>query len=167
MGLEWLGRVGGGGRRIWQICCSALIIGAYVSDVSHARRRSVRLHLHRGTFWKRKKIGAEAPVRHRSILALIYSGPRRTPHTPQGRQYFRVWLGHQFVIKSSPPTVAIPPMGPGPVSLFWTARRQDLVSHPFFEIYGARISDVSGVEEGTDGRASCDEFGMRSGVFKN
>lgn len=122
-----------------------------MSDVSHARRRSVRLHLlRRGTFRKRKdRWGTgKAPI---DPLALIYSGPRRTPHTPRGRQYFRVWLGHQFVIKSSP----LDERGAtGPrVIILNRAAPGPSISSFLRNIYGVRGAGISvcipGVEEGT------------------
>lgn len=92
-------------------------------------------------YFEKEKI-AEAPVRHRSILALIYSGPRRTPHTPQGRQYFRVWLGHQFVIKSTPPTVAVPD-GTGPrVIILNRAAPGPSISFSLRDIRCARCGDL-------------------------
>jgi len=72
-----------------------------VSDVSHASRRRACLYLRRGTFRKRKDRGScgagKAPI---DPCANIFRSLKDTP--PLGRQYFRVWLGHQFVIKSSP-----------------------------------------------------------------
>lgn len=64
-------------------------------------RAAARLHLRRGIFRKRRDraLGraGKAPI---DPCANIFRFPKDT--TPLGRQYFRVWLGHQFVIKTSP-----------------------------------------------------------------
>lgn len=67
-------------------------------------RAAARLHLRRGTFRKRRDRALAAPRRAGKApidpYANIFRSPKDTP--PLRRQYFRVWLGHQFVIKTSP-----------------------------------------------------------------
>lgn len=70
-----------------------------MSDVSHASRRSLAStpwHISKKKRSRSRRAGT-API---DPCANIFRSPKDTP--PLGRQYFRVWLGHQFVIKSPP-----------------------------------------------------------------